>query len=348
MRALSRDCSDNFKNFGGGVRSAIAEFLESEDYRDLAGGLRLKFLSEALIATTVDGKQSEDLHAAIGARLFGPDTIATLLANPLSLSSFAIPLAFVATGDAHLAALQRVFVKFHAAGTLAMPNYPQYRNLELDFAAQRIRGEGFFLNPFRSAWGAVPWLTRDHVYGLTHIHFYNSDFGRRIVRYPGHSAGLLEVMIALAQLRGDDDLMLELIICYATAADAKPDVMALHDRIASELIEKLGPTSACPKKFGRAYHPCFVAWLYGAARRSAVGRQRFSAREEDRSRSLRIALAPIVEGDPFSFLSAYADYCRTYGPHSAIEPSLALFGEVMSLASRGDRTINKTLRSRDL
>lgn len=321
--------------YGDAVRSAIAAYLDSEPFAQLTGPARLKFLSEALLAATVDGPESLQLRQRLSELLFTREVEAMLHANPLTLASFAIPLAYAPARQPLIPGLRQLYAAIHGSGALAMPSYPEYRNRELDFVAARLSGERYGHDPFAAVATSLPWMTRDQIYALTHIHFYNSDFGCHTVRYGAAVPAMLELLVLLARARGDVDLMLELMICYASVEGGDPAIAARHHSWAADRIECFEGWLGDPERFAARYHPCFVAWLYGnASQRSVLAGMPDDGSCHDAHDALAEMLARSGAGDGLTILAAYTDHCDSHPPHPALEACLPLMGRVLSFSTR--------------
>jgi hypothetical protein len=147
-----------------------------------------KFLSEAIIAC---GVVRSPAALALATRLAAPFYTSRLPAavaqNPRSIAMLALPLLFLPEPVPAAAGIGALFVRLHGAGATTAPHHPAYRNLEMAYIAASLRGQRFRHDPFPALLPSLPWAGREQLYGVAHIHLYNSDFGRRCVHY--HAPG---------------------------------------------------------------------------------------------------------------------------------------------------------------
>lgn len=292
-----------------------------------------KFLCEAAIATGVqDDPAALELNALLGKVLFPKATPLRFIRNPRLCAQYALPLAFLRQPPAEANGVAELFLELHAAGAVQAVSYPEYRNIEMDFVAARLSGRDFApvsLDRFRLAFG---WMTRDHAYGVTHLMLYNSHFGQRKVSYAADAAGMIEAMIAAADAAGDDDLLLELILCHATMEGADSQRKRFYgSRVAerrSNLLAALGPAPE-PAVFIKAYHPLFVAWMYEAL---GVDGMQFPV-ERRRHDARGLVMAAFARRDPIAALAAAADLLAEFGADPAIERLVDCQGRLLAGAT---------------
>ena len=330
-------------NLGGGIVDAatallgdiIAEgtVLRSENF---------KFISETILATSrVGGPGGAALNARLGEALLSDDLRAMLLRNPRSVVMYAMPITYLLAPPARAANVLGLFGRMHEAGCTRALHHPAYRNLEMDYIAARIAGGGFFHDPFAGVTVSLPWLDRDLVYGITHVHFYNTDFGARSVDYGAEVLAILEVLIAQAAHGGDVDVLLELLICYATTHGADAGRLAFHDGLAADAIAALClANGAVPagELFRERYHPLLVASLYLAARGDGFA-PADAAPIRRRHEAVGTLMGNVARSELIEFLSGYADHASDHGPEPAIEPALALQASLLAAAAQ-DRAMH--------
>jgi hypothetical protein len=328
--------ADLATRLGGGIIDAATVLLDQ--IVSEGSGLRsenFKFISETILATSrIGSPQAAALNARLGTVLFSAELRAVLLRNPRSVVMYAMPATFLLSRSARAAGVLALFQRMHEAGGTKALHNPTYRNVEMDFIAARISGEHFFHNPFVGVTTGLPWFDRDLVYGITHVHFYNSNFGARAIDYPAGALAVLEVLIAQAAQGGDVDVLLELLICYATVTGASDERLAFHDHLASEAIAALClHDGSVPEGdlFRDRYHPLLVAAIYLAARAGAFA-PAASVPVRQRHETLGALMGNVARCELIEFLSGYADHIRVHGPEEAIEPALEL---QMSLLAAG-------------
>lgn len=336
--------ADLATDLGGGIIGAATALLDEI----LAEGSVLrsenfKFISETILATTrIDGAAGAELNRRLGEALLSDELRAVLLRNPRSVVMYAMPMTFLLAPPVRAAGVLALFVRMHEAGCTKALDHPAYRNLEMDFIAARIAGAPFFHDPFAGVTVSLPWLGRDLVYGITHVHFYNSDFGVRVVDYGGGSLDVLEVLIAQATQGGDVDVLLELLICYATIKGADLERLAFHDLLAREAILSLCmPGGDVPRGdlFRERYHPFLVAALYLTARGAAFSPAEMPAIRR-RHDAVGALMGNIERSELIEFLSGYADHNVHHGPEPAIEPALALQASLLAAAMQDRLGLN--------
>ncbi len=299
-----------------------------------------KFVSEAIIATARIGNDDAlALNTRLGEALFSDSLRSVLLRNPRSVVMYAMASCFVVTPSSRTMAVIDLFARLHDAGATRALHHPAYRNLEMDYIAANARGDGFFHDPFVGIAESLPWLTRDHIYSLTHVHFYNSYFGARCISYPGNILPWLEILIARARHDGDLDVLLELLICYASTSGAQPAQLAFHDSLAAAALAILcGPDGQLPPPdmFRDHYHPLFVAAIYRATRGADFAPHRDVAIAR-RHEMIGRLLVDIRQTDLMAYLAGYADHVAEFGPEPGLEPALALQLALVAAAAE-DRT----------
>jgi len=328
--------ADFSARFGGGICNAAAGILD--EILTEGSALRsenFKFISEAIIATArIESPPARTLNFWLGDALLSPEMRAVLMRNPRSAVMYALPVTFLHDLPPRGARLLAMFDAVYGAGAARALHHPQYRNLELEYVASRAGGVRFFHDPFDGIAASLPWMDRDQIYSLTHVHFYNSDFGVRQVSYHSPALGILEALIARMAFGGDVDVLLELLICYASTSGASADRLAFHDQLCLNAIETLcGEDGAMPPPavFREHYHPIFVASLYLSVRGKAFAPGGTPAIER-RHASLGALLGRVQHCDLLMFLSDYALHCRDHGVEEAIEPSLALQAAMVAVA----------------
>jgi hypothetical protein len=321
--------------FGDGLIAAIAGHAATIG-DDWAEPGNFKFLSEAIIACGVAGTPAA---LALAARLAAPLHAARLPAavaqNPRSIAMLALPLLFLPAGTANAAAVRGLFARLHSAGATIAPHHPAYRNLEMQFIAAALAGRRFRHDPFPDLLPTLPWAGRDQLYGVAHIHLYNSDFGRRQVRYPAPATAAWCALIARADAADDLDLLAELLLCAASTAGLQRQ-RAWHDALAIDVLARMGCAAGVEGcDFARLYHPLFLLWMLLAVRGEG-----FAPRTRLRQAAAHHALGALLTGagaaGVIDFVAGYADYCGRFGAHPAIEPALGVAGALLAVAADQD------------
>ena len=278
-----------------------------------------KFLCEAVIATGVQTNPTAvELNGLLGNILFKPATALRFVRHPRLCAQYALPLAFLHHPPPAAQPIASLFLELHAAGAVQAVSYPEYRNTEMDYVAAKLSGRDFGPVPLDRFALAFGWMTRDHSYGVTHLMLYNSDFGRRKVRYANGTHGMIEAMIAGADKAGDIDLLLELILCHATmiGADANRarDYAALV-REHRESLETRIKRADGDDAFANLYHPLFVAWIHAALNIAEAE----DGRERQRHHARGAVMAAFAGRDPIAALASTADLLAEFGSDPAIE-----------------------------
>jgi hypothetical protein len=266
--------------------------------------------------------------------LFSEKLRSVLLKNPRAAAMYALPMTFLAEPPPRAAGILALFHRLHGARAVMALHYPDYRNREMDFIAARLAGGRFFHDPFADVTASLPWTDRDLVYGITHVHFYNSNFGADRVDYGPAALPILAALIARAAQDGDGDVLLELLIVYASSAGADAETLACHDALALATIEALcapGFGVVGGELFARHYHPLFVAAIYLATRGRKFAPQPSPALVARRA-SLGHVLAAAAAGDMMAFLGDYAGHCERFGPEPAVEPGINLYADLVGAA----------------
>lgn len=347
--------TDLADRIGGGICDAAADRLDAIIAENgLLAIDNFKFVSEAIIATArMATPRAVALNMRLGEALFSETLRSVLLKNPRSVAMYALPMTFLATPPPRAATILALFRRLHADRAVMALHYPDYRNREMDFIAARLAGARFYHDPFADLVTSLPWADRDLVYGITHVHFYNSNFGADRVAYPEPAAAMLEALIARAAHDGDGDVLLELLIVYANCVDADPETLACHDALAADTVmalctPELGVEG--DEQFAKHYHPLFVAAIYLATRGPAFAPKPSPSRAARRT-SLGAVLAAAARGDMMAFLGDYASHCEQFGQEPAIEPALALYGDLIGAAVRdrnGAPTAGLAVQDRDM
>jgi hypothetical protein len=154
---------------------------------------------------------------------------------------------------------------------------------------------------------------------------------RRLVAYHSPALDLLEALIARTYAEGEADLLLELILCYATTEGALPARLAHRDHLCTCLLAPMiGPDEKVSAEvcFTNIYYPLFVAWIYHAVRGKAFDRSDQPV-ETTRLSSLSQVMMAFGRGDPLAIFGAYADHVDAFGPSPVLEATLALHGSLI-------------------
>ena len=291
-----------------------------------------KFVVEAIIATSVaSSTRAVELNRRLGDGLFSANIPAILACNPRRVTLYALPLAFLYRPPAAQPLVISLFRRLHEANATKALSYPTYRNYEIDYVYQRITGRSFFLDPFENLGQSFPWLSRDIIYGLTHIHFYNTDFFRGKVRYAPLAPAIIDALIAKANAEGDHDVLLELMLCQISAAGTDSGQRYYFDHLVLGILGSLmdletGVLSDRP--FEETYHVLFLAWMYIALRGDAF-EARCPESEAGRLAVLGRTMIAMRSGGFMDFFADYADYLDGFGPNAAVETVLPLYGDLI-------------------
>jgi hypothetical protein len=316
--------------FGDGVIAAIARHAAGigDAWADPDN---FKFLSEAIIAC---GVVRTPAALALATRLAAPFYTGRLPAavaqNPRSIAMLALPLLFLPEPVPAAAGIAALFVQLHRAGATTAPHHPAYRNLEMAYIAASLGGRRFRHDPFPALLPSLPWAGREQLYGVAHIHLYNSDFGRRCVLYRAPAAAAWRALIARADAADDLDLLAELLLCAASSAGLARS-RAHHDALALAVLARMGCGNAVEGcDFARLYHPLLLIWMLFAVR--GDGFRPLGGTPPPAHAALGALLVAAPTAGIIAFLGGYAEYCARFGAHPAIEPALDVAGAVVAAA----------------
>lgn len=330
-------------DFGDEVCASVAEIVH-----DLVGAdavlhdNNLQFVAEAIIATARIGTPAAlALNAELGRALLSDRLRAVLLHNPRSVALYALPIAYLVEPSPRAAQVHALFERLHDAGAVATLHHPLYRTLELDYVAARLRGRPFHRDPFAGLAVSLPWVDRDFIYGVTHVHFYNSDFGGRCVDYGPSAPEQVALLIAQAAQRDDIDLLLEVLVVEASVAHVDPEYLGFCDFLCARAVTSLctaGGVVPRGAEFRAVYHPLFVAAIYRATRGAAFAPNAPPA-VAARHRSAGSLFDCIARGDLLGAVRAYAAHVERFGPEPALEPALRLQSD-LAIAAAADRALS--------
>ncbi len=241
---------------------------------------------------------------------------------------YALPLLFAVDPPPGRDRVANDFLALHAEGAIAIPSYPAYRHHEMDWIAARLSGGNYSIDPIGPFITNFLWLTRDHIYALTHLHFYRTMFGQVPVELDVRTIALLECLIARAHGDDDIDLMFELIMCYVTTRGYDEEQARLYDALIAaklpRLIDRSGNLSY--QAFAETYHPLLVAWMLLVRRADMFDPQPANPRR-GRFDRLSAVMSALPQGDLLGFFAAYASVIELDGPHPLIDPIFDIHGQ---------------------
>jgi len=110
-------------------------------------------------------------------------------------------------------------------------------------------------------------LSRDQVYALTHLLFYVSDYGQLPYKASGARRFALEFLIYDSYLKGDLDVMLELMLVYRSCEGSDKHAVAVFEALCLKVAKKMPAicsalTELGSKQFSMHYHQCLLAVMY--------------------------------------------------------------------------------------
>lgn len=262
--SLSREVFSSF------CEDTLNSKLEALQFEDAADGL--KALCEAAIAFRHSQGVGGDTFALVAGLLLSDATHRMICRHPHSashiLSTYAYfpPHVWSRDWTDFLLKLSERFPSISASS-------PPYRHEEAKAARRRLLGRGPARSSFSEFVYNAPWLTRDQVYAFTHKFFYVSDYGKTTIRYGfRHAEVFIEDAMFHAWIRRDIDVLLELMICYASCAHPDGEVANLFERIVLRMLSRNRRMSEAlwsgnGAEYQRFYHQYLLFVIYADVRR---------------------------------------------------------------------------------